>query len=287
MIYLITASLVWAFSFALTKGLTNNLDPLFVAWARIAVAVPVFLPFLRLKNMDSKLMIRLLIVGAIQYGGTYTFYISSFAYLESYEVALFTIFTPIYVTLIDNIIRKEFKFINLVMALVAVVGAAVIKYQDKSLENLLMGFVLMQISNICFSFGQIEYRRIRQIHSNLVDRQVYALLFIGALMLATVAVSFKSGAWESLTAATTEQWMIIAYLGAIATGIGFFFWNIGAVKSGAGTLAVMNNMKIPLAVFVSIAFFGEKADILRLVLGGGLMILAVVITERYKSRQKQ
>ena len=50
----------------------------------------------------------------------------------------------------------------------------------------------------------------------------------------------------------------------VASGLGFFLWNVGATRVGSGTLAVMNNAKIPLAVACSLLIFGEQADPLRL-----------------------
>ena len=46
---LFLTSLLWAFSFGLTKRLTG-LDAAFISFARLSLALLVFLPFLRLKN---------------------------------------------------------------------------------------------------------------------------------------------------------------------------------------------------------------------------------------------
>lgn len=282
MIYLIIASCIWAFSFGL-MGKLKNLDPGFVSWVRLVIAVPAFLPFLRIKDLTCKISFRLMLIGGIQYGVMYSLYALSFRYLETYQVALFTIFTPLYVTIINDLFRREFAFINLVMALVAVAGAVVIKYKGIEFGNLITGFLLMQVSNICFAFGQLEYRRLRLAHKELMDRKVYAIVYIGAVIATTIIASFTSG-WASIGLMRAEQFYILIYLGVVASGIGFFLWNVGAIKSSPGTLAVMNNMKIPLAVFVSLVFFGEKTDIVRLLIGGGLMIVAVIVTERYKNR---
>ena len=48
----------------------------------------------------------------------------------------------------------------------------------------------------------------------------------------------------------------------------------------AGALAVFNNLKIPLAVAAALTIFGERADLLRLALGGGLMLIAAALAAR-------
>jgi drug/metabolite transporter (DMT)-like permease len=65
----------------------------------------------------------------------------------------------------------------------------------------------------------------------------------------------------------------------IASGLGFFLWNLGATRVSAGTLAVMNNAKIPLAVACSLLFFGESASLPRLLLSLALLATAVWLAE--------
>lgn len=286
MIYLIITSLIWAFSFGLLKGNLADLDPSFIAWARLVIALPIFLPFFCLKSLTPRLALHLFFLGAIQYGLLYACYTEAFQYLDSYQVALFIIFMPIYVTIFDNIYKRKIDWFNLCMALLAVFGAAIIKYQqDVPFSHLIWGFVLMQISNICFAFGQIEYRRLRRLHTQIIDRQVYALLFIGAVVLTTLTTTWRGG-WGSFELLTITHIWTLLFLGILATGLGFFLWNVGAITTHAGVLAVMNNIKIPLAVFISITVFHEKADILRLILGGGIMILAAILSEFFRSKRK-
>src|SRR5512133_3881108 len=100
MLYLFAASLIWAFSFGLIKGNLAGVDPAFVSFVRMGVSFVLFVPFIRTKTVSTRLTLQLLIVGAVQYGLMYLFYIRSYQSLEAYQVALFTVFTPLYVTLI-------------------------------------------------------------------------------------------------------------------------------------------------------------------------------------------
>jgi drug/metabolite transporter (DMT)-like permease len=102
---------------------------------------------------------------------------------------------------------------------------------------------------------------------------VFAVTYAGALAL-TLAVSVATTDWRRFSP-TGHQWLSIAYLGAIASGLGFFLWNIGATRVNAGVLAAFNNAKIPLGIAVSILFFGETADLGRLLAGGALMAAGV------------
>jgi drug/metabolite transporter (DMT)-like permease len=83
-------------------------------------------------------------------------------------------------------------------------------------------------------------------------------------------VSLFTTRWGAFSP-SPAQWATIIYLGAVASGAGFFLWNVGATRVNAGTLAAINNAKIPLGIACSLVFFGETADLPRLLLGGALM----------------
>ena len=71
--------------------------------------------------------------------------------------------------------------------------------------------------------------------------------------------------WQTLpTLLTPRHLVVIAFLGVVSSGVGFFMWNSGLRRVHAGTLAVFNNAKIPLGVLVSVIVFEEMADPTRL-----------------------
>jgi drug/metabolite transporter (DMT)-like permease len=76
--------------------------------------------------------------------------------------------------------------------------------------------------------------------------------------------------------------MVLLYLGVIASGLCFYLWNSGSKQVSPATLAVMNNGYIPVAVIASIVLFSEEVDIVRLIVGGGLIVLSIVMS--YKTR---
>ena len=277
MIELIVVSLIWAFSFGLIKDNLAAVDPNFVAFARLFVALLVFLPFLRLRGLTRRVTLQLAVTGAVQYGIMYIAYNLSFQYLKAYEVALFTIFTPIYVTLIDNILQKCFSWLQGLATLVAVAGTAVIKISGAVQSDIWLGFLIVQVSNLAFAFGQIYYKKVMAANPALKDRQVYAIPYLGAAVLTALSTTLVGG-WSRLALGSAQVTSLL-YLGVIASGLGFFLWNMGARKVNNGALAIFNNLKIPLAVAVSLLVFGEQANIANLLVGGALILLAFGLNE--------
>jgi len=277
-IYLLLVSLLWAFSFGLIKGELIGLPSSSVAFVRLFIAFAIFAPFLRIRNLRLIDGAKLLLIGAVQYGLMYITYIQAFQHLQAHEVALFTVFTPIYVTLINDLFERRLCLTSLSAVLLAVAGGVVIKYQELGSPELWIGLLLMQIANLSFAFGQIFYRRtMATLPSKPADLHVFGLLYLGAAL--TAALATLGSDWSTFEL-TLKQASSLLYLGIVASGLGFFLWNIGARRVSAGALAIFNNLKIPLGILVSVLVFGESTNWVRLLIGGALMATALFINAR-------
>jgi drug/metabolite transporter (DMT)-like permease len=278
MALLLIASFIWAFSFGLIKKYLGGMDAGFVACVRIGLSLLLFLPMLRPRKASFSLTMRLVLVGAVQFGLMYVFYIQSFRHLAAHQVALFTIFTPLYVALADDALEKRFRPLHFWTALLAVAGTAVIVYSGLDTRGLLAGFALVQASNACFAVGQVAYRRLAAAGRGWRDRDVFAWLYLGGTVAAGLAMLLAPQ--PPGLHLDAGRLLVLLYLGLLASGVGFFLWNVGALRVPAGTLAVVNNVKIPLAVVVSLVFFHERTDLLRLAIGGGAVFAALYLNSR-------
>ncbi len=277
MLLLFIVSLAWAFSFGLIKGNLTGVDSNFVSFARMALSYLVFLPFIKFRRINRKLFFKLALAGIMQFGIMYIAYIASFKTLKAYEVALFTIFTPIYVTLIDDAFRKKFNPLYLVTALLAVVGTWIIKSGSPLSPGILSGFLLVQVSNLAFAFGQVYYRRLMAENNELKDQHVFGVLYLGAVVV-TLAATLLFTPLSEITL-TVKQVLTLVYLGVFASGVCFFLWGIGSRKVNTGALAIFNDLKVPLAVAVSLVVFGEKTNWVTLLVGGLIVIASLVFNE--------
>lgn len=276
MLLLVLASLLWAFSFGLIKRHLAGVDSAFVTAARLGLALLVFAPFLRLRSVQPRVAGALVAVGAVQFGLMYLAYIESFRYLRAYEAALFTITTPILVTLFADALDRTLRLRALLAAVLAVIGTAFVTVKSADLTVTLAGLGLVTASNAAFAVGQIWYKRLRAHHPMLRDRDIFGLLYAGGFVAALVALLPRDVSVQL----TTAQASTLVYLGIVASGLGFFLWNIGATRVNAGTLAVMNNAKVPLAVIVSLVVFGEQAPLGWLAASLVVMGVAVWLAER-------
>ncbi|MCS3461198.1 carboxylate/amino acid/amine transporter [Aeromonas sp. BIGb0445] len=271
--YLIGVTLLWSFSFSLIGVyLAGQVDAYFSVLTRILLASLVFLPFLRKRWLRPDLALKLMGLGAIQLGLMYLFYYHSFLLLTVPEVLVFTIFTPLYVTLIHDLLERRFKPSYLGAAALAVLGAAVIRF-DGLTESYLLGFLVVQGANLCFALGQVGYKVLMAREAQQPPQHaVFGCFYLGALAIALPA-------WWLLGKpqypSTGLQWGILLWLGVVASGLGYFLWNKGATLVSSGVLAIMNNALIPAGLLVNLLLWGRETDLPRLALGGLLMLASL------------
>ena len=266
---LLLTSFIWALSFGLLGNCLSGLPANFVALARMAGSFAVFLPFL-------SHAVGMMGIGAVQFGGMYLFYIAAFHYLPSHQVALFTATTPIYVVLIDGLMKKNLPPLHLAAAILAAMGGAGILWKGYSSGNgELTGIVLVQLSNLCFAAGQIAYISLKNSWFGRSEASCFSYAYAGALLV-TLPSGLPSGlaCWQGIS---TVQWWLLAYLGVIASGVCFFLWNYGARRVTPVKLAIMNNLKIPLAAMTSLLLFREHSNMFLLSIGCLLILASFLI----------
>lgn len=286
MLQLIVVSLLWAFSFGLIKTHLAGFDSAFIAAVRVSLALAVFLPFLRPTAVSRRTALRLVGIGALQFGLMYLAYLAAFRSLAAYQIALLTIVTPIFVCFADDLFARRFRWAPLLASAVAVSGAGVIVARQPLGRAEWTGVVLIQLSNICFAFGQVLYRRWRLSQPAVRDRDVFAWLYLGAVLVTVPSAWLQSDIGVLARTLRPEQVGVLVYLGVFASGAAFFLWNQGATRVSTATLAVMNNAKTPLGVAVSLLVFGEKTDLPRLLLGGSLIVVAALYAQQIEARTK-
>ena len=267
---------MWAFSFSLIGVyLAGQVDAWFSVLMRIALATLVFLPFLKLKKTPKALALKLMLIGAVQLGVMYSFYYHSFLYLSVPEVLLFTVMTPIYITLLNDALEKHFNPRFFLIAIIAVCGALAIRYESIN-SNFLVGLLLVQAANMCFATGQVTYKHL-MIDSKLDHKTVFGWFFIGAFIVASVCYVLFGN--SDKLPSTPTQWGVLIYLGIVASGLGYFGWNKGATLVNVGTLAAMNNLLIPAGIVVNVLIWNTEADILRLSIGAGIIFAALLLNQ--------
>ncbi len=281
MSYLIFVTLLWAFSFSLIGVyLAGQVDSDFSVLTRVVLGGLLFLPFTRWRGLGSELRWGMVLIGMLQFGVTYLCLYRSFGYLTVPEVLLFTITTPLYVTLLDDALYRRFSPGALIAAALAVIGAGIIRYDSVS-SGYIIGFLLLQLANFSFAAGQVGYKHLTDRYPTSVPKHAFfGYFYLGALLIA--APSFVLFGNYSMMPETAVQWGVLLWLGFAASGAGLFLWNRGACLVDAGTLAVMNNALVPAGLLVNLLIWNREADLSRLMIGGGVIAFSLWVNARLR-----
>jgi carboxylate/amino acid/amine transporter len=274
--YLVFVTFLWAFSFSLIDVyLAGKVDGDFAVLTRILIAGLMFLPMTRWHGVPMPLKMGTMVVGGLMIGITYLCLYRSFLYLTVPEVLLFTVTTPLYVSLIDDAMNKKFNAGALVAAFLAVIGAAYIRY-DMITDSFVTGFVLIQVANLSFAAGQVGYANlVKRYPVDFPQRHFFGYFFVGGLII--TVPSFLMFGNASMMPDSMMQWGILLWLGAGASGVGLYLWNKGATLVDSGTLAIMNNMLIPAGIIVNLLIWNRDVDLFRLSVGMGVILLALYV----------
>nr|MBP3724051.1 EamA family transporter [Campylobacter sp.] len=274
---LIIVTLIWAFSFSLIGEFLKGVDSVFLAFLRVFLALICFLPFMKFRGVNLALALKISLIGAVQIGIMYIFYYKSFAYLKVYEVALFTIFTPFYVTLIYDALKLNFRPLYILSVAVAVFGAFIIKFKGIN-SDFLIGFLYIQIANFCFGLGQSAYKFALENQGFREQKELFGYFFVGASVVTAVALIFLGNPQNF--SVTPFQIGVILWLSVVASAVGYFLWNKGACEVDSGVLAIMNNALIPAAIIVNLVFWSHNADLIRLIIGSVVIFASLILHKK-------
>ena len=279
--YLFITTILWSFSFSLIGNfIAVEMNSWTLAFLRSLVACIFFAPWINFK-IPFDYVIKMIIIGALQIGIMYLLYLNSFNYASVQKILLFTITTPLYVFIISQLFNGEFKLTSISIIIISIIGGFIIRMTSFNIADL-TALLLVQLANICFASGQVFYRRLKRYNKDTVNINTdFAFFFIGATfitLLGLIASPYNYSNPESI-----EQWLLILWLGGGASGFGYFLWNYGSTKVKVETLATMNNLVIPLGLFVDIIFFSGNHDFQTLIIGTLIIISSIAASLKYTS----
>ncbi len=258
MIYLIIVSILWSFSFGIIKYGLSGVDSSYISFIRSLIAL-LFFSSISIYNIKKfALDLKLILIGALQFGFMYIFYIQSYVYLPAYLIATFTITTPIFVGLASKYIAHQSISKNGIYAIsLVIIGSFLMRINFVNPFDYWVGFLLIQFANLFFASGQILFTEWKIKNDSTDILHNFSQTFLGATLITSLFYLFSASGSNQLS---SENLFALIFLGLISTGLGFLFWNLGLLKVNNDKLAVMNNLIIPIAILNSYFIFGEQID---------------------------
>lgn len=156
-------------------------------------------------------------------------------------------------------------------------GAAVIRF-DGLTESYVLGFLVVQGANICFAIGQVGYKVLLAREKEQPPARRVRLLLSGGPGCRPARLAAAGHA------AIPHQYPAVGH-SVVAGDRRFRAWLLpveqGATQVSSGVLAIMNNALIPAGLLVNLLLWGKDTDLLRLTLGGLLMLASLWVCQRH------
>ena len=285
MTYLGIVTILWAFSFSLIgEYLAGQVDSDFAVLMRVAIAAAIFIPITRWRGLPTRLLGGFWLAGALQFGVTYLCLYRSFSVLTVPEVLLFTVLTPIYVTLLDDGLSRRFNPWSLLAVLVAVGGGIILRF-EKIEGDYLIGFLQLQLANATFAAGQVLCRQLlARYPTDQPLHRFFGHFFLGAMLLAIPSFLLFGNA--ARMPHTALQWGVLVWMGVFATALGMYWWVKGSTLVDAGTLAIMNELHVPAGLLVNVLIWNHDANLGKLALGGSVILASLWINRMGRSSMR-
>jgi drug/metabolite transporter (DMT)-like permease len=169
--------------------------------------------------------------------------------------------------------KSVFRLIG--AAVVAVIGGIICAWKSAESSQSLFGILLVQISNVFFAAGTLIWKRTNADSGSKTTALMFPY-FVGASTFSGLAALAMQAHLQDLT---NQQILVILWLAVVASGLGFSFWNHGAGVVSPNRLTVANNLKLPIAIVISLTIFSETANLVTLCVGISLITLALTLAD--------
>ncbi len=290
-VFLVLAAFFWAFPPALGKFVVFDVTPFFVTTFRLLIATSMFVPFLfkkenrdRLKRLDIKTVMWLLISGGIFFGPHYVLYFLSLQWAPAIHVSVLLqtgyVFSAV---LCIKYLKESWNRQIVIGFLLSMAGVAIIMLaypgQDSTAytpEGILIGDALILAAMLLWAvYSVINKKNLDSVGE--VPSIVFNFSF-GALVVLPFSID-GFVALPSLDAPVILALLLIALFGS---ALGYLFYNLG-LKHTSGAKANIILLTNPVfGVIISVMLVRGEPITAWFVIGAGLVIGSLYLVNREK-----
>ena len=278
---LLLANVVYGTAYVAQRMALTDVPPAMLAFARLAVASAVLLPFLprppgtRAARGDGA---KIFWMGVLGFGVAYVLSHVGLQRSTATNAALLVTMEPVCLMLLSPLVLHErLRRREVLSAALVLVGAVVVVLNGVPGVTLAMfphwrGDVLLVLSAVAFASYSLLGR---DVLARWDVRTVTARSIVwGALSMAPVtALEWVSGARPTLTPVGVAA---TAYLAVVVTALAYLAWNYALALVSAPRAAIFINVQPVVGVGLGVLFLGESATVFTV--AGGLLVVAGLAT---------
>jgi len=276
-IYLLGIVVIWGSTFAIIKGILDQIMPFtFLAYRFFWAAFILGLIFWkRLKNIDKIILGKGFLIGIFLFLG-FTFQTVGLKYTTATKAGFITGLSVILVPIISHFfIREKISKNSIIGVILAVIGLWFLNYNSSFIFN--FGDFLVLLCAVSFAMHIISVglyvRKVDYVLLVMVQlTTVFVLSFLMALFFERPGIHlyYPSGVW----------WSIIL-TGIFATALAFYMQNKFQRYSTATKTAIIFSGEPIFSAMFAYLLLGEKVGLIAWI-GGLLIIFGMIISQREK-----
>ena len=257
----------------------DGLDAPTILFLRFSLATLVLIPVLITRRESlprGPSLARLVGMGAIGYVGQAMAYLSALKYASSGLVALLLYLYPIFVALLSAIVLREkiTRPTALALALTLIGLALTVGPEGGQLIGILLAIAAAMIYSVYILVGTQVLKQVSPLMSSTI-------IFGSAAAVSGLIMLAGGPHWP----ASTAGWATIGAIVIIATVVAVVTFLAGLERIGPTNAALLSTLEPAVTVVLAALLLGESLSPLSL-LGGGLILLAVVLLTRTELRRQ-
>ena len=285
---LFLTTFVWGVGFPVSKIGILYIPPFTYAFIRFFITSLLFIVVIHKKHKNIILSLRRHFIGLSIMGlsgiTVYNFfYLYSLKFTLASNSVLIAAFNPIITTVIASFILKEKINIRMCLGIAVSLFGVLTIISRGSMHTILSlsfnrGDLFMLIATTLWAIYSVSGKKV--INSIGHSKAVALSTLLGTIYLIPFALLEKGN--KDILSYPVVAWGSVLYMALIATFFAFSAWYKGIERFGASKTSIFVNLVPVFGVTASLFLLHEKISI-SIILGGILVIMGVIITNRTKT----
>lgn len=265
------------------KTLTENVAPAVVLFYRALIVSTLYLIYLfafkkKRRRIEKNDYWKFLVIGLLNIPINQFLFLNSLELTSAPHVAFAYALVPAFVLVISSFWLKE-KPTNLkILGIFLAFAGTVLLLLDKGFNvnsGSTIGDLLALTASLSWALYTIIGKQLSEKYGAIFTTGM--AMFVGLLFY--IPIFHFHPVEYNFNDISTINWLQIFYIAAITAGVGYALWYYALTKIEASKVSVFNNVQPVLTTILSVIFLGHVFTG-EFVVGGGLIILGVVLTQR-------
>jgi len=273
--------IVWGSTLAITKTIVDHIPPMTLAFYRCAIGAVTLLAIFIARNGSSSGKYlsgipwgTVILLGFTGVTVFYIFFNISVKMTSASVGALLQGFIPICIAILAAIFLKEKLSIKQIIGIIASVTGVILigflSHNENDATNSMLGNLLMIIAVIGWGIYTIISKKVADRDPLLITS---LSTFTGSILLLPAAIYENLGTgWPQVSA---TDWLIIIFLGAMASGICYLLYNRSLQLLNAAQVGNFMNLDPLVGFIIALIFLHESVSMLQII--GAVLVIAGII----------